>query len=120
MNATIERTTDRGFGFITTAEGTDDFFHQAAGVGNRFEELREGQRVSFTLRPGPKGPRAENVIPQERLVVDRDGGRPGLCQDPGDDTRTHLPARVAPLPAISAASRRHRFGLVHGEAPSAV
>lgn len=64
MNGTIKRMTDRGFGFITTAEGTDYFFHQSACVRTRFEELREGQRVSFTLGQGPKGPRAENVVPQ--------------------------------------------------------
>ena len=64
MNGTIKRMTDRGFGFITTAEGTDYFFHQSACVRTRFEELREGQRVSFTLGQGPKGPRAENVVPE--------------------------------------------------------
>ena len=64
MNGTIKRMTDRGFGFITTGEGTDYFFHQSACVRTRFDELREGQRVSFTLGQGPKGPRAENVVPQ--------------------------------------------------------
>ena len=64
MNGTIKRMTDRGFGFIATTEGTDYFFHQSACVRTRFEELREGQRVSFTLGQGPKGPRAENVVPE--------------------------------------------------------
>ena len=64
MNGTIKRMTDRGFGFIATAEGTDYFFHQSACVRTGFDELREGQRVSFTLGQGPKGPRAENVAPQ--------------------------------------------------------
>lgn len=64
MNGTIKRMTDRGFGFIATTDGTDYFFHQSACVRTRFDELREGQRVSFTLGQGPKGPRAENVTPE--------------------------------------------------------
>jgi CspA family cold shock protein len=60
-NGTIKRINDRGFGFITTPEGTDYFFHQSACAGTRFEELREGQMVSFTVEQSPKGPRAENV-----------------------------------------------------------
>jgi CspA family cold shock protein len=60
-NGTIKRITDRGFGFITTPEGAEYFFHQSACAGTRFEELREGQMVSFTVGQGPKGPRAENV-----------------------------------------------------------
>lgn len=60
-NGTIKRITDRGFGFITTAEGAEYFFHQSACTGTRFDELREGQTVSFTVGQGPKGPRAENV-----------------------------------------------------------
>jgi CspA family cold shock protein len=60
-NGTIKRITDRGFGFITTSEGIDYFFHQSACSGTRFEDLREGQTVSFTVGDGPKGPRAENI-----------------------------------------------------------
>ena len=60
-NGTIKRITHRGFGFIATPEGAEYFFHQSACAGTRFDELREGQMVSFTVEPGPKGPRAENV-----------------------------------------------------------
>jgi CspA family cold shock protein len=60
-NGTIKRINDRGFGFITTPEGAEYFFHQSACAGTRFEELREGQMVSFTVEQSPKGPRAENV-----------------------------------------------------------
>src|SRR5689334_10606982 len=60
-NGTIKRITDKGFGFITTEEGTEYFFHQSACAGTRFDDLREGQTVSFTVGQGPKGPRAENV-----------------------------------------------------------
>jgi CspA family cold shock protein len=58
---TIKRLTDKGFGFIAAGDGTEYFFHQSACQGVRYDELREGQRVSFTVSQGPKGPRAENV-----------------------------------------------------------
>ncbi len=60
---TIKRLTDKGFGFIDTGTGNDIFFHMSALEGVRFDELREGQSVSFTEGQGPKGPRAENVRP---------------------------------------------------------
>jgi CspA family cold shock protein len=60
-NGTIKRITDRGFGFIATAEGVEYFFHQSACASTPFDDLREGQAVSFTVGQGPKGPRAENV-----------------------------------------------------------
>ena len=58
---TIKRLTDKGFGFISTGGDKDIFFHSSALEGVRFEELQEGQRVSFTEGHGDKGPRAENV-----------------------------------------------------------
>jgi cold shock protein len=58
---TIKRLTDKGFGFISNGSGTDMFFHMSAVEGVRFEDLREGQKVSFNVGQGPKGPRAENV-----------------------------------------------------------
>ena len=60
-NGTIKRLTDKGFGFIATPDGTEYFFHNSASVGVRFDELREGQAVTFEKGQGPKGPRAENV-----------------------------------------------------------
>lgn len=61
MNGTIKRLTDKGFGFIAAPDGSEYFFHQSACVGTRFDELREGQSVTFERGEGPKGPRAENV-----------------------------------------------------------
>ena len=60
---TIKRLTDRGFGFIETSDGDgqDMFFHMSACEGCSFDELHEGQKVSFTIGQGPKGPRAEGV-----------------------------------------------------------
>jgi CspA family cold shock protein len=63
-NGTIKRITDKGFGFIAASDGTEYFFHQSAVTGTRFDELREGQRVTFTPVQGPKGPRAEGVKPE--------------------------------------------------------
>ncbi len=51
----------KGFGFIATQDGTEYFFHQSACVDVRFDDLREGQAVTFEKGQGPKGPRAENV-----------------------------------------------------------
>ena len=58
---TIKRITQKGFGFIEDGSGKDMFFHSSSVEGARFEDLHEGQRVSFTVGEGPKGPRAENV-----------------------------------------------------------
>ncbi len=60
---TIKRLTDKGFGFIDTGGDNDMFFHSSNLDGVTYEELQEGQRVSFTEGQGPKGPRAENVKP---------------------------------------------------------
>ena len=60
-NGTIKRLNEKGFGFITTEEGTEYFFHQSACASTPFDQLREGQTVSFMVGQGPKGPRAENV-----------------------------------------------------------
>ena len=57
----IKRLTDKGFGFIDTGKGKDLFFHSSALQGVSFDELREGQKVSYTEGRGPKGPCAENV-----------------------------------------------------------
>ena len=61
IDGTIKRMADKGYGFIATAEGTEYFFHQSACSGTSFDELREGQPVSFLVGQGPKGPRAEQV-----------------------------------------------------------
>ncbi|WP_144999799.1 cold-shock protein [Polystyrenella longa] len=60
---TIKKITDKGFGFIDIGGGKDMFFHSSNLDGCQFDELREGQSVSFTEGQGPKGPRAENVRP---------------------------------------------------------
>lgn len=62
MKGTIARLTDRGFGFITPEEGDKDvFFHANALQGVTFDELREGDAVTFNVEDGPKGPSAADV-----------------------------------------------------------
>jgi CspA family cold shock protein len=62
---TIKKLTDKGFGFIDTGDGSDMFFHMSNLDGVRYDDLREGQSVSYQPGHGPKGPRAENVRPLE-------------------------------------------------------
>ena len=58
---TIKRLTDKGFGFIDNGGSKDLFFHSSSLQGVAFDDLREGQRVTFTEAQGQKGPCAENV-----------------------------------------------------------
>jgi CspA family cold shock protein len=51
----------KGFGFIETDEGNDVFVHFSAIQDSGFRTLQEGQRVSFEVQQGQKGPAAENV-----------------------------------------------------------
>ena len=60
---TIKKLTEKGFGFIDTGTGKDLFFHMSNVEGIQYDDLQEGQKVSFTEGRGPKGPRAENVRP---------------------------------------------------------
>jgi CspA family cold shock protein len=63
-NGTIKRLVhDKGFGFIAESGGPEYFFHRSACTGINFDDLREGQAVTFEKGQGPKGPRAENVQP---------------------------------------------------------
>ncbi|TWT93880.1 cold shock domain-containing protein [Stieleria varia] len=61
MEGKIKRLTDKGFGFIESGSDKDMFFHSSALQGVRYDDLREGQEVTYDVGQGPKGPRAENV-----------------------------------------------------------
>jgi CspA family cold shock protein len=51
----------KGFGFIQQEGDKDLFVHHSAIQGEGFKSLAEGDRVSFDVVQGPKGPAAENV-----------------------------------------------------------
>ncbi len=51
----------KGFGFIEQSEGPDVFVHFSAITAEGFKTLDEGQRVTFDVEDGPKGPQASNV-----------------------------------------------------------
>ncbi|VEN72774.1 major cold shock protein [Candidatus Desulfarcum epimagneticum] len=51
----------KGFGFIEQEDGPDVFVHYSAINSSGFKTLEEGDRVSFEIEDGPKGPAAANV-----------------------------------------------------------
>ncbi|MCE9585792.1 cold shock domain-containing protein [Candidatus Uhrbacteria bacterium] len=62
MNGIIKTLKEKGFGFITPEGGDKDvFFHSDSLVGVMFDELKEGEAVTFETESSDKGPRAVNV-----------------------------------------------------------
>ena len=53
----------KGFGFIEQASGPDVFAHFSEIQGSGFKTLAEGQKVSFSVAQGQKGPNAVNIVP---------------------------------------------------------
>ena len=52
----------KGFGFIARDGGADVFAHFKQIKGEGFKTLTEGQRVTFNVVQGQKGPQAENIV----------------------------------------------------------
>ena len=52
----------KGYGFITTEDGTDVFAHFSEIQSNGFKTLAEGDSVSFEVTRGDKGPKATNIV----------------------------------------------------------
>ena len=62
INGTVKWFNDRkGFGFIEQENGADVFVHHSAINASGFKSLNEGDRVSFDIEQGQKGPAAANV-----------------------------------------------------------
>jgi CspA family cold shock protein len=51
----------KGFGFIEQEDGPDVFVHHSAINSSGFKSLKEGDKVSFDIEQGQKGPAAANV-----------------------------------------------------------
>ena len=58
---TIARLKDQGFGFIAQEGEEKDLFFHANEVQGEFNDLNEGDAVTFEVAEGPKGPNATNV-----------------------------------------------------------
>ncbi|MBW6440992.1 cold shock domain-containing protein [Patescibacteria group bacterium] len=62
MNGTIKKLTDKGYGFIAQDDGGKDlFFHSNELNGVAYDQLKEGDSVSFEVTESPKGLNATNV-----------------------------------------------------------
>ncbi|MFI5984238.1 cold-shock protein [Streptomyces sp. NPDC098789] len=54
---------EKGFGFIAQDGGGADVFAHYSNIASQgFRELQEGQKVTFDVTQGPKGPQAENIV----------------------------------------------------------
>lgn len=60
---TVKSLRDRGFGFITPQGANEDlFFHHSAVLNGNFEDMREGQQVSFETEPDPRDSSRQRAV----------------------------------------------------------
>lgn len=56
---------EKGYGFIQVEDGEDVFVHFSAIQQEGFKTLKEGEKVSFDIVEGQKGPQAANVVKED-------------------------------------------------------
>jgi CspA family cold shock protein len=62
MNGTVKWFNgEKGFGFITGEDGNDVFAHFSQINADGYKTLEEGQKVTYEVVEGPKGPQASNI-----------------------------------------------------------
>jgi len=61
MEGRVKRLMDRGYGFIEDSDGNSYFFHRTDLDTVNFDDLKEGNLVSFNPEEGEKGKKATNV-----------------------------------------------------------
>ena len=84
MKGSIIRKRDEGYGFIKPVEGDKDvFFHASALVDVAFDDLQEGDMVTFEVEEGPKGPAAANI---QRAADDAAAPVADDAADAGEET----------------------------------
>ncbi len=67
---TVKSLRDRGFGFITPDGASEDlFFHHSAVTNGVFEDMREGQKVTFDTEPDPRDASRSRAV---RVVIAED------------------------------------------------
>ncbi len=63
MNGTVKWfNAEKGYGFITSEEGNDVFAHFSQIQKDGYKSMDEGNKVTFDVVNGPKGPQAENIV----------------------------------------------------------
>ena len=74
VNGTVKWFNDqKGFGFIEQEDGPDVFVHHSAINSDGFKSLNEGDRVSFEIEQGQKGPAAANVSVNQICALSKKG-----------------------------------------------
>ena len=91
----------KGFGFITPDDGGPDVFvHISALVVDDTKSLKEGQRINFGVKQGPKGPQATNEVSLESSLKSTTNVKAGITKPSADinkkvSKRSFLEGKIA-------------------------